>query len=436
MMRIMSVVMTTVLAASVFSAVPAAADDSVTTLTIWSPTDREAVEEWWVEKLAEWNEAHPDVQVSREAIDRSDSYAYDNKIATAVTSNDLPSIFYVDGPQVSYYAANGIILPITEYFDEETMKDFVPSTVTQCTYDGELYAMSATESGVAFYYNKDMLKECGVDTDDLDARTLDNPITWDEMKEIAEKCTTDDHVGTHIIMDHGEGLPYALEPMYISKGKDYISDDGKEAEGYVDSPEAVETTAFLAELIAGGYASVDPIQDEFLNKSCATMIGGSWEVATLEKNADFDWGVTYYPVSDTGKAVSPCGDWSAAISRDCSNPEAAGEFLQWLMNTDNVATYAAAIAKPATRNSAYENEAMAEYADGPRALFVEQLNNTAVPRPRTPSYATFSANYAEAMTNIFSDAATNGEVDEGYIQDELTNVAELFTEDYETYYAE
>ena len=186
MKRIMSVVMTTVLAASVFSAVPAAADDSVTNLTIWSPTDREAVEEWWVEKLAEWNEAHPDVQVSREAIDRSDSYAYDNKIATAVTSNDLPSIFYVDGLQVSYYAANGIILPITEYFDEETMKDFVPSTVTQCTYDGELYAMSATESGVAFYYNKDMLKECGVDTDDLDARTLDNPITWDEMKEIAE----------------------------------------------------------------------------------------------------------------------------------------------------------------------------------------------------------------------------------------------------------
>ena len=202
------------------------------------------------------------------------------------------------------------------------------------------------------------------------------------------------------------------------------------------SEEAVETTAYLADLIAKGYANVDPIQDEFLNGACATMIGGSWEVATLEANATFDWGVTYYPVSDTGKAVSPCGDWSAAISRDCENVEAAGEFLQWLMSTDNVATYAAAIAKPATRNSAYENEAMADYADGPRALFVEQLNNTAVPRPRTPSYATFSANYAEAMTNIFSDAATNGEVDTDYIQDELKNVAELFTEDYETYYAE
>ena len=437
MRKHLSIVLGLAMAASTLAAVPTMAESGdVVNLSIWSPTDREAVEAWWVEKLAEWNEAHPEIQVSREAIDRSDSYAYDNKIATAVTSNDLPSIFYVDGPQVSYYAANGIIVPITEYFTEEDMADIVPSTIAQCTYDGELYAMSATESGVAFYYNKEMLKEAGIDTDDLDSRTLENPVTWEEMADIAEKCTTDEHVGAHIIMDHGEGIPYALEPMYISKGKDYISDDGKTAEGYVDSEEAVETTAYLADLIAKGYANVDPIQDEFLNGACATMIGGSWEVATLEANASFDWGVTYYPVSDTGKAVSPCGDWSAAISRDCENVEAAGEFLQWLMSTENVATYAAAIAKPATRNTAYENEAMADYAEGPRALFVEQLNNTAVPRPRTPSYATFSANYAEAMTNIFSDAATNGEVDADYIQDELTNVAELFTEDYETYYAE
>lgn len=434
MVKKLAVVCAAAVTATGFS-VPVMADD-VTELTIWSPTDREQVEVWWEEKIAEWNEANPDIQVTREAIDRSDSYAYDNKIATAVTSNDLPDIFYVDGPQVSYYAANGISVPLDDYFTEEDLKDFVPSSVAQNTYDGQLYAIGATESSVAFYYNKDMLKECGVDVEDLDSRTLENPITWEEMAEIAEKCTTDSYVGTHVIMDHGEGLPYALEPMYISKGKDFISEDGTEAEGYVNSEEAVETTAYLADLVAKGYANVEPIENEFLNGACATMIGGSWEVATLEASADFDWGVTYYPVSDTGTAVSPCGDWAAAISKDCENADAAGKFLQWLMSKENVATYAAAIAKPATRNSSYEEEAMAEYAEGPRALFVEQLNNTAVPRPRTPSYAVFSSAYAEGMTNVISDAATNGEVDKDYIQSELDTAAETFTEDYETYYAE
>ena len=436
MKKTISLAMAAALAISgAVTTVPVFADD-VTNITIWSPTDREAIEAWWKDKIAEWNKDHPEIQVSREAIDRSDSYAYDNKIATAVTSNDLPDIFYVDGPQVSYYAANGISIPLSDYFTEDDLSDFVPSSIAQNTYDGQLYAIGATESSVAFYYNKDYLKECGVDTDDLDSRTLDNPITWDEMAEIAEKCTTDNYVGTHIIMDHGEGLPYALEPMYISEGKDYISEDGKEADGYVNSEEAVKTTSYLADLIAKGYANIEPITDEFLNGACATMLGGSWEVATLEANADFDWGVTYYPVSETGTAVSPCGDWAAAVSKDCENPDAAGEFLQWLMNSENVATYADAIAKPATRNSAYDEEAMADYKEGARALMVEQLNNTAVPRPRTPSYATFSSAYAEAMTNILSDAATNGEVDDDYIQSELDTVAETFTEDYETYYAE
>lgn len=437
MKKTISLAMAAALAVSgAATTVPVFADD-VTNITIWSPTDRESIEAWWKEKISEWNEEHPEIQVSREAIDRSDSYAYDNKIATAVTSNDLPDIFYVDGPQVSYYAANGITVPLDDYFTDEDKADFVKSSMTQNTYDGKLYAVGATESSVAFYYNKDYLKECGVDTDDLDSRTLENPLTTDEVAEIAEKCTTDDYVGTHIIMDHGEGLPYALEPLYLSAGKDYISEDGKEADGYVNSEEAVNTTAWLADLIAKGYANVEPITDEFLNGACATMIGGSWEIATLEQNADFDWGVTYYPVNaETKKAVSPCGDWSAAISKDCENADAAGEFLAWLMNTDNVASYAAAIAKPATRSSAYETEAMAEYKEGARALIVDQLENTAVPRPRTPSYATFSAAYAEAMTNIFSDAASNEEVDTDYIQSELDTVVDTFTEDYETYYAE
>lgn len=435
MKRKMLIVLAGALTMTAMTATVALADDSE--ITIWSPADKESIENWWTDRIAEWNKENPDIQVSREAIDRSDSYAYDNKVATAVTSNDLPSIFFVDGPQVSYYAANGIIVPLNDYFSDDDLKDFVPSTVAQCTYDGKLYAISATESSVAFYYNKDYLKECGVDVADLDSRTIDNPITWSELEEIAKKCTTDKYVGTHIIMDHGEGLPYALEPMYISEGKDYISADGSEADGYVNSKEAVKTTTFMADLIAKGYANVEPISDEFLNGACATMIGGSWDVATLENNADFDWGVTYYPVSDdTKKAVSPCGDWSAAISKDCKNVEGAGKFLQWLMSTDNVASYAAAIAKPATRNSAYETDEMADYKNAPRSLFVEQLNSTAVPRPRTPSYAVFSTAYAEAMTNIFSEAASSGEVDQDAVQSELDTVAETFTDDYTSNYAD
>mgnify|MGYP000932674664 FL=1 len=130
-----------------------AKNGAVATVTIWSPTDLAVIEQWWTEHIDQWNKEHPDIQVKREAIDRSDSYAYENKITTAMTSGDLPDILFVDGPTISYYAENQTIIPIDDVWTEEDKKDFVASTVQQDSYNGHMYAMGPTESSVALYYN-------------------------------------------------------------------------------------------------------------------------------------------------------------------------------------------------------------------------------------------------------------------------------------------
>ncbi|MDD2970916.1 MAG: sugar ABC transporter substrate-binding protein [Lachnospiraceae bacterium] len=391
-------------------------------LTIWSPTDEEPIENWWVEKLAAWNEAHPEIQVSREAIDRSDSYAYENKITTATTSNDLPDILYVDGPNVSYYAANGIIVPMEGAFSEEEMADFMPSTVQQGTYDGQLYAIAGTESSVALFYNKDYLDAAGIqypsDSDVKDAWT------WTEFYNNAEKLTTEDYVGTNIIMDKGEGLIYALGQFWTENNADLISEDGAVADGYVNSDASIATAEYLAKFIQNGYANLDPVKDEFLNGYAATMLGGSWNIADLEKS-DMNWGVSYFPVSDDGKASSPTGDWAAAITKNCENVDAAKEFMNWLMSSENIAAYASAIAKPASRTSAYDQ--MEGWDEGARALMLWQLQNTGTARPSSPSYSVLSTDFASALLNIFSGADAKTEMD---------NVASDVDENYETYYAE
>ena len=76
------------------------------------------------------------------------------------------------------------------------------------------------------------------------------------------------------------------------------------------------------------------------------MLGGSWEVATLEQSfPDLNWGVTYFPVADNGGInTSPTGDWAACITRN-ADAEAAGVVISYLMNKENVTSYAQAIAK-------------------------------------------------------------------------------------------
>lgn len=42
------------------------AADGAVQITIWQPSDKESVENWWVDRLAEWNAEHPDIQVNRD----------------------------------------------------------------------------------------------------------------------------------------------------------------------------------------------------------------------------------------------------------------------------------------------------------------------------------------------------------------------------------
>lgn len=393
-------------------------------ITIWSPSDEPAIEDWWVEKIEEFNQAHEgEIELKREAIVRADSYAYEDKVNAAITSKDLPDILFVDGPNVSVYAANEIILPIEEMFTQEDWADFLDSTRRQGSYEEQIYAIGATESSVALYYNKDMLEEAGIEAPDK----LEDAWTWSEYKEAAKKLTKEGVVGTNIIMDQGEGLSYVLEQFWISNGTDFVSEDGTQAEGYINSEQGIEAAEFLNSLIQEGYANVNPIQKEFHNEKAATMLGGSWEVGTLEKDyPDLNWGVTYFPVADDGGiSTSPTGDWAAAVTRDVQDLEAVTKVMNFLFTKENVASYAKAIAKPPTRISSYE--LLPEYEEYPRSLFKEQLMETGHPRPRTPSYTVLSPGFSEAMVNIFTGVDP---------KEALDQVAEDTDKDYNKYYAE
>ena len=134
-------------------------------------------------------------------------------------------------------------------------------------------------------------------------------------------------------------------------------------------------------------------------------------MATLESQfPDLNWGVTYFPVADNGGMnTSPTGDWAACITKD-ADVDAAGQVLAFLMNQENVTTYAKAIAKLPTRISSYDT--LTEYDEYPRSLFKEQSMNTGHPRPRTPSYTVLSPGFSEAMMNIFTGADIKESLDE------------------------
>ena len=97
----------------------------------------------------------------------------------------MPDILYVDGPNVSVYAANGITIPLDDFFPDEDWADFLASSKEQNTYDGKIYAVGATESSVALFYNRDMLEEADIRIPE----SKEDAWTWSEFYEAAKALT-------------------------------------------------------------------------------------------------------------------------------------------------------------------------------------------------------------------------------------------------------
>lgn len=376
-------------------------------ISFWKSSD--ATDGWYEEKISEFNKENAGkYKVEMEVVASSGTFSYDDKVSAAVTSKTLPDVMMVDGPYVSTYAENGLIIPIEEYISSEDKEDLMPGALMQNTYNGKLYAYSITESSVALYYNIDMLKAAGIEM-----RIPENPqdaLTWAEYEEIAKALTKDGVVGTNIILDKGEGMIYALLPFYTTAGAELISEDGSVASGYFNSEASYDATEFLNNLIQNGYANVDPIENEFANQKAATMISGSYQLANAD-NWEFDWGVTYYPIKEAGAtAASPCGDWVFTVTSSSKNPEAAAEFISFICSVENSTENARVNSKIPARSSVME--ASEEWGAYPNSIFKEQLLETSYARPRTPVYATLTSEFSNGLFDIFSGADIQKTLDE------------------------
>lgn len=395
----------------------------VTKVTVWRPQDKQPIEDWYTERIESFNKEYAGkYELEQQIIIRADSFAYEDKVNTAISSNTLPDILMVDGPNISNYAANNIIVPIDDYISEEDKADYLDSTIVQDTYDNKLFAIGPTESSVALYYNKDMLDAIGVTA----PTKLEDAWTWDEFYDIAKKLTTDEVSGARIIMDKGEGVTYVMEPFWVSNGTDIINAEGTTSTGYLNSDKGIEAATYLNKFIQEGISNIDPLPTEFYDGKAAMMLGGSWEISVLQNDyPDLNWGVTYFPVANGGKPVSPTGDWSYTITKDAKDLDAASTALNWLTNQEATINYAKAISKPPTRKSAFE--AMTEYNEYPQSIIKEQLMETGSPRPRTPVYTVLSPRFAEGMIDIFTGAD---------IKETLDRVASEVDEEYQNNYAE
>lgn len=221
-------------------------------------SDETAEGKAWEKVVQNFNKKYKgEYKVTTEYIPRSGSGGgYEDKVNAAISTNSLPDVITLDGPNTAAYAKSKVIAPLDEYLKDNNMDDVLDSIKQQGTYNGKFYAFGYSESNVGVYYNKKMFKEAGIDEASLP--TLKKPWTWDEFKAISQKLK--DHFKEAAIdfrlNSNDEMLPYAYMPLIWSNGGTVVNKNGTKAEGYFNAKESVEAVQFIQDLVKQGLSLI------------------------------------------------------------------------------------------------------------------------------------------------------------------------------------
>ena len=348
-----------------------------------------------------------------EFIPRNDSGGgYSDKINASVMSGDLPDVLTVDGPNIAAYASNGIIQPLAELTEEEK-EEYLESIIDQGTYNGKLYALGAMESSVGLYYNKDILKEAGIEVPDAE-----HPWTRSEFLEISEKLKPIMEQKNGYVLDMtfpvGEATIYYYAPFFWSNGGDMVDDTGLKADSVFNSSENVETIDYFKTILGNGYMSKVPIDNLFESGRAAFKFDGAWEVNTIYTSyPDINLGVAPYIVGDewNGERYTPTGSWAYAASTKTSDIEGATELVKWMSGVESgTLLWEKAKNFPSTYK-AFEAIDTFQSDENYHALY-NQLSNYGHPRPKTPVYPQVSTSFQQVLENcVLSGAEAQTELD-------------------------
>ena len=372
------------------------------TLTMWVHVSDDSEEgKVYQKRVDAFNKkyASENIEAKIDFIPRSgNGGGYEDKVNAALTTNTLPDVITLDGPNTAAYAKSGVIAPLDEYIKDQD--DLLPSIKQQGTYQGKLYAIGVSESSVGIYYNKKMLKDAGVDLKTLP--TVENPWTWDEFLELCKKLKNkyDKPAIDMQLQSKDEMLTYALLPFVWSAGGDVLSKDGKKSEGvFNDKPTAAAMT-FIQTMLKEGYTTRTPVKQAFETEKYPMKMSGVWTVTDMETNfPNVDYGVMPYPVSPkTKKLVSPSGSWQFAMTQTSENKEWSAKLVDWMTNKESNLELSRSIAALPVRYSS--EKVMAKEFSDEMNVFLQQLKETGHARPVTPAYPQVTRAFQQAIDDI------------------------------------
>lgn len=308
-------------------------DSDVTTLRFWQNEFDVVDNDWYAQRVADFNAAHDDIQIDHQVI--ADG-AWEQSLKSAQAAGTTPDFYTMSYNTIQPKARAGELASITAYIDGEAWADVQDAVLDSITVDGEQYAYPFyLEPGGMLIYRADLFEDVGLDPDSP-------PTTWDELIEAGESLKETGLVPFQTASTSDELSWTTWGQQMNAAGHLPISDDWTTS--LADDPAYTQLFQLYQDLYAKGivaeqslssYGDISPLGQG----QVAMAANGSWAVSVLLLDyADMVEDLRLAPLpsfdGDQTKPTTTLGGWALGVDAKSESPEAAGQAISWMLAED------------------------------------------------------------------------------------------------------
>ena len=327
------------------------------------------------------------------------------KVLAAIQGGNTPAVALMFSIDLYQLHSMGVLYDYDSFCvtpeDQAWLTGFYPGFMENSQLDGKTYGIPWQRSTIIMYYNKDMVREVGLDPEAP-------PATWAELEAAAAKLAKVDangqpvRFGIQIPSDKAGYAYWMLQTFTLTQGGfNLMSDDGTEV--YFDDERTIRGLEFWKSLSDKGYqapgtAKWSTTVSDFLEQKVGIIYHTTGNLTNVRKNATFEFGTSRLAANTSFGSPTGGGNFYLFKGVPEEETQAAVTFIKWMSNDpERVAQWSMDTGYVATRPEAYETERMASYAAGfPSALTArDQLEY---------AYAEFSVYDQGAVQDILDTA--------------------------------
>ena len=272
-----------------------------------------------------FNRSQNRIQVVFQQIPSGDQGGY-AKLSNAARAGNAPDVATIEYPQVPGYAIDGVARDITDLVSDRLRAKLLPQALRLTTFAGRVFTVPLDVEPIVLHYRTDLFDQYG----------LDVPRTWDEFAATA-RLVRDRAPGRRLALFPTDGALQFAAFAWQAGARWFDTTGGAWNVSLADAPTrrvADYWQGLIEENLVYANASLSRQNDAQIAQGLVlARLSGAWDAGAQMKARPAQkgkWAIAPLPQWDPARpVVGTHGGSTFAVTKDCRNPEAAMEFIEW-----------------------------------------------------------------------------------------------------------